>query len=315
LNAKEQIGDYTFHFADEATMKRLRPALSVLVESPEKLEDFEPLQSKKGKTAHVFRFRVAGTTYVGKWARADHVLDRARNLVRVPKAKRARDNSMRLRALGFDTPSPVAYGVRRKAGLVRRSILITEELSGVWKLHQFLYQFCGAPESREIRRSLMRLLGQTVARLHQAGAYHSDLRSANILVEQTGNGLRLHLVDTEAVQFRKTVTELQRLKNLSELNFTFAPGVMITDRLRVLCAYARVLGMNRSTRKTWLRKTIAACERSMNAKVFKPQLRPYRIPSGLPYREQVKTITQILAPRLRKKAGVGAMDDPFDSDT
>jgi hypothetical protein len=289
------LGDYTFHFADEATAKRLRPVLPMLVEGSDQLDGFVPLQTKKGQPAHVFRFRAGAALYVGKWSRSHNVLDRARNFLRQPKAKRAWENSVRLRALGFDTPAPIAYAERRKAGLVRRSLFITEDLGAVEKLDEFLRRSCTDTESRQLRRSLMWLLGATVARLHRAGVFQSDLRAANILVEQARDGLRLHLVDTEAVRFCTPVTDSQRLKNMTSLNFTFVPCVTITDRMRVFRSYADGLGMNCTERKAWLRKTIAACERTMHFKVFKPKLRGHGIPSGLPYREQVKAITAALS--------------------
>ena len=309
MKRSQQVGDYRFLFFDEAAREQSGPILATLIERTDRLDGFEAIQAKKGKRPHVFRFRAGGATFVGKWSRSQGVLDRARNLLRVSRGRRAWDNAARLLTLGFDTPQPVAYGERRRAGVVRRSILITRELANAWKLHQFLYQFCGDPESREIRRSLMRSLGKLIAGLHRAGVHHSDLRSANILVEQATNGLKLHLVDTEAVRFRDPVTEPQRLKNFGDVNFTFAPGVTITDRMRVFRSYADALGMDRGERKRRLRRTIAACERSMHAKIFKPQLRPYRIPSGRPYREQVETITRILEPRLRSKAGADSFGD------
>jgi tRNA A-37 threonylcarbamoyl transferase component Bud32 len=279
---------------DESRAESFRPALPTLIRSPEKLDGFEPLQAKKGRPAHVFRFRVGGRSYVGKWSRSHNVFDRARNLLRKPKAERAWENSTRLRALGFDTPAPIAFAERRKAGLVRRSLLVTEDIGSVCKLDQFLRQFCADTEARQFRRSLVRLLGATLARLHKAGVFQSDLRAANILVEQARDGLKLHLVDTEAVRFCQPVTDSQRLKNMTTLNFTFVTCVTITDRMRVFRSYADAMGMNRAQRKGSLRRTVAACERSMHFKVFKPKLRDHRIPSGLPYRQQVKAITAAL---------------------
>lgn len=302
MKATLRLGNYQFHFADKATKEQFRPVLETFIQSPESLPGYQPVQAKKDGPPYVFRFQVGDESYVGKWSRAHTVLDRVSTFLRPPKALKAWYNSDRLRALGIDTPRVVAFGKRRTVGLVRRSILIAEEVRDAWKLHQFLYRFCLAPHTAPLRRRLMRLLGQTLGRLHAAGIHHSDFRSANLLVRQQGSDIKVFIVDTEPIRFPRPLTDTQRLKDLTTLDFTFARGITITDRLRVFREYSDALGLNRADRKSWLRKTIAACERSMHTKVHKPQLLPYRIPSGLHYREQVRVITDILEPRLREKA-------------
>ena len=302
VKATLRLGECQFYFADKATRERFRPVLETFVRSPESLPGYQPVQAKKDRPAYVFRFQIGEQSYVAKLSRAHTVLDRVSNFLRPPKALKAWYNSNRLRALGIDTPKVVAFGKRRTAGLLRRSILIAEEVRDAWKLHQFLYRYCVAPNSAPLRRRLMRLLGQTLGRLHAAGIHHSDFRSANLLVQQNGADIKLYVVDTEPIRFPRPLMDAQRLRDLTTLDFTFAKGITVTDRMRGFRAYADALGLNRADRKAWLRKTIAACERSMHTKIHKPQLRPYRIPSGLKYREQVKVITDILEPRLREKA-------------
>lgn len=302
LQAKQQIGEYTFHFRDEATLTAFRPALSTLVSSPEALEGFQRVQARKGRAPHVFRFEIAGKGYVGKWARSYSLLDRTRNLLRASKAQRAWENSQRLDALGIATPRVVGYAEKRIAGLVRRSLLISEQIADARKLHYFLYLFCSDPESRQLRRTLMRLVGKTLGRLHKAGVFHSDFRSANLIVQMDTSGPKVYVVDTDPIKTPGKLTEVQRLKDLTTLNFTFVKGLTTTDRLRAFRAYAGALGLNRTGRKALLRKTAAACLRSMHEKVFKPQLRPHRIPSGLNFQAQAKAITLAIESRLREKA-------------
>lgn len=308
MNATRQIDDYTFHFPDPNLCASFEPVLEDLVTSPQELDGYEPVQRRKGQPVRVFRFRIGDKRYVAKWSRSHSTLDRARNLLRPPKGRLAWENAMRLHALGFDTPKVVAYAERRLLGLVRRSFLVTEEIAGAQKLHQFLHQSCAAPEARAMRREMMDQIGALLARLHKGGIYHSDLRSANILVQQQSAGPKLFLVDTEAVRFCGEVSEERRLKNFCILNFTFVNGLTLTDRLRVFRSYADTCKLDRCDRKALLRRAITACEKSMHEKVSKPQLRPYRIPSGLPYREQIKVITEALQVRIRQKSGASAAD-------
>lgn len=298
-----RVRDYVFHFPEAALQAAFTPILPSLLDAPQQIEGYAPLQRRKGEPVRVFRIRVGGARYVAKWSRSHSAIDRARNLVREPKGRIAWKNALRLRALGFDTPSVAAYAERRIAGFVRRSFLVTDEVTGARRLNEFLHQSCAATEARALRWTLMRLLGALLARLHKAGVYHADLRAANILVQTTPAGPRLFLVDTEAVQIGHEVSEARRLKNFTVVNFTFVNGVTFTDRMRVFDAYGRALGLARDTRKKLLRKVIAACEKTMHTKVFKPQLRPYRIPSGLPYRAQIVAIQTAIRKRIEEKSG------------
>jgi tRNA A-37 threonylcarbamoyl transferase component Bud32 len=305
MGATHQLDDYIFYFDDEAKLDAFKPILPRLLGAPETLEGYQPGKARRGKPIHIFQFRLEKTGYFIKWSRSHSPFERLRNFFRQSKARRAWRNAKGLNGLGFDTPVVVGFAERRRFGLVRRSLLITEALPKALPLHAFLYHFCNGRESTKLRHKLTRQLGNLLGRMHQAGVYHADFRAANILVQSDPDGVKLHLVDTEAVVFCETISEERLLRNFKTINLTWARALTTSDRLRVFRAYSDAVGLNRLERKLLLRTTIAACEVSMHHYVGKRRNRALHIASGLDYRNQVKAITAALESRMKERLDSG----------
>lgn len=141
-------------------------------------------------------------------------LKHRRNLVvdlfRASRAIRAFRIAYHLELLGLPTPVAVAAGRRRRLGLVTGSYLVTDEVSGARTLAASL----AAIREPERRRRILRALGDIVARLHEEGYAHRDLKATNVLLDGAD---ALWLIDLDGLDFRQTVPEDLRRRNIARL--------------------------------------------------------------------------------------------------
>jgi hypothetical protein len=102
---------------------------------------------------------------------------------------------------------------------------------------------------------VLRALGAEVARLHQAGFVHGDLVPPNVRRTDAG------FVFLDNDRTRRMPLALVARRNLVQLGRFVVPGVTVTDRARVLWAYAAGRGWSRRRRHRvagWLLRKITA---------------------------------------------------------
>ncbi len=115
--------------------------------------------------------------------------------LRRPKAQRAYENALRLLGMGIATPTPVAYLLQYKNGLLAESYLVTLES----ELKQTMYLFRdGVTQGRE---DLIAAFARFAARLHNAGIRHKDFSPGNILLDKDEQGWHFELVDLNRMHF------------------------------------------------------------------------------------------------------------------
>jgi hypothetical protein len=134
----------------------------------------------------------------------------------------------------FGAPAPLVVGVRADEGL-----LVTREVAGT-ALATALAALPG--EARRRKRALLAALGNEVARLHAAGFVHGDLVPPNLLLA----GDRFVFLDNDRT--RRLPGAIGARRNLVQLGRFVVPGVGLTDRVRVLRAYADARGLDRRRR-------------------------------------------------------------------
>jgi len=133
-------------------------------------------------------------------------------------------------AAGFGAPEALLVARRGAAGL-----LVTRDTGG----EDLAHAVCrlGSARDREGRRAkrrLLRLLGAEVARLHRAGFVHGDLVPPNVRVSDG----RLVFLDNDRTRRSRFLVTLGARRNLVQLGRFVVPGLTLTDRARVLDAYA-----------------------------------------------------------------------------
>lgn len=149
----------------------------------------------------------------------------AYTFLRKGKARRSFENAERLIALGFMTPTPVAYLEVYKNGLLERSyyisLMIDAEHVRVWQER---------PNSQEIALNLANLM----YRLHCAHVWHRDFSPGNVLYDKDGN---YYLIDINRMQFGvKSMNRL--LQNFTRLNESQE------ETIKLVKQYAQISGIS-----------------------------------------------------------------------
>ncbi|MFN8543327.1 MAG: lipopolysaccharide kinase InaA family protein [Candidatus Binatia bacterium] len=184
------------------------------------------------------------------------------HLGRPSPAERAWMAARALAGGGFAVPDLVAAVEFRRAGLLRRSFLVTREVTGGETADRWLAMIDAqppGPRRRAARRALARALGALFGGLHAAGVYHSDLKDVNLLVRGAPEEPSCVLLDLECVRLAG-LTRRRRVKNLMQLDRTLGRRASATDRLRVLAAYLGP-GAPRGARRVWAGAVMAAARR------------------------------------------------------
>lgn len=146
--------------------------------------------------------------------------------LRKSKAERAYRHAERLRRLGIDTPEEIAFAEIRWRGLLRESYFVSA-YSDYRPLRPVTELYSQTQQAREILDALSEFL----SRMHGAGVLHKDLNIGNILYKDDGwGGYIFQVIDTNRMEFRRTLSVRQRLKNLRRLSCPAPAYLYILDR-------------------------------------------------------------------------------------
>jgi lipopolysaccharide kinase (Kdo/WaaP) family protein len=162
------------------------------------------------------------------------------------RAVRAARLSAALVAAGFAAPVAALLGRSGQAGL-----LVTHDVGGEPLLDAVARRGRGDAGLRREKRALLRALGESVARLHRAGFVAGDLVPSNVHVRERG----FVFLDHDRTHKSRLLVRIAARRNLVQLGRFVVPGVGLTDRARVLAAYAERRGFSRRARRrlaTWL---------------------------------------------------------------
>ena len=160
------------------------------------------------------------------------------------------------RRAGFACPEPIAAGERRVAGLPGESFVMLRELTGVEPMTPFLHRLGPGRD----RRAVVAWLGDQVARLHEAGLWHTDLFSKHVLLGGGPEGWRWAMMDLQRARAARTTPGSARLHDLAALEATTPSHVASrTDRLRFLHAYLKTAG-RAGDWKRFARRVLAEAE-------------------------------------------------------
>jgi hypothetical protein len=122
--------------------------------------------------------------------------------------------SLRLRASGVSTPEVLAYISYPKNLLLRRSDVVTREISNGHDLSVTLAKVTDHDHRVMVLEAIVKLLRA----LAHAGAHHQDLNLKNVLLTAgEGPGLDAHVLDVDRVQFDSPGSPLVAKANLDRL--------------------------------------------------------------------------------------------------
>jgi tRNA A-37 threonylcarbamoyl transferase component Bud32 len=153
----------------------------------------------------------------------------AKDLFRSSRARRAFRKAYHLELAGIPTARPIASADRRVLGLPIRSYFVMEEIRGAvdprgWK---------GDP------RHAIQAAGALLARLHNEGFSHRDLKETNILFDPQQCAF---LIDLEGLSFQGIVAPARAQADLSRLarGLERMPGFGETGRAELIRHYEQL---------------------------------------------------------------------------
>ena len=180
---------------------------------------------KSGRSATIGRVHglVLKRYNLRKW------LNLIKDLFRPSKARRAYRQSYHLELAGILTARPIATADRRVLGLLWSSYLLMEEVSEARHLGQW------QGDSRHGARVLAELL----ARLHNEGFSHRDLKETNLVFDASDH---LFLIDMEGLAHLGSVPMARAALDLARLARAAAqlPRCSRAERFRFLRVYCRL---------------------------------------------------------------------------
>jgi tRNA A-37 threonylcarbamoyl transferase component Bud32 len=197
---------------------------------------------KHGPHRTVYRVVLPGLDFHLKHFRLHDTRAWLRELVRPSKARMEYTRAQAVADRQVRTIVPLALGEVCGGG-PSDSFLITRTLEGVEPLNAFLERtlpgFSPARQTR-LRQRLAEVLGEFIARLHNAGIVHHDLHAGNLLLKVgPDDELVLYLIDLHAVHLGGLVSWAASRANLIVMNRWFILRASRTDRLRFWGAYHR----------------------------------------------------------------------------
>lgn len=189
---------------------------------------FEEVRSLQGtvarslETRKTLRFEWEGGAYYAKYHNGGSVGELVKNLLslRMPvfSAKNEWNAIEHLHRHGVDTMTAVAYGYRGVAPLWTESFLITKELKNCISLEEVFLKGVWETLTVTERRDLVRLLAETVKKMHEAGVNHRDCYLCHFLWNREDN--RLYIIDLHRSQIRTRVPHRWLLKDIASLYFS-----------------------------------------------------------------------------------------------
>lgn len=153
-----------------------------------------------------------GHTFVVKSYQIPHLINRlVYGFLRPSKARRSYEYAEMLVHQGFGSPQPVAYYTERFLGLFfGRSYFVSLKSECPYTYEDVM--------NHRIEREdeVLQAIGQTTARLHNAGMIHMDYSRGNILIGFNAEGdVKIELIDLNRIRFRK-ISVKEGLANLFE---------------------------------------------------------------------------------------------------
>ena len=192
----------------------------------------------------------------GAWKRA----------LRGSRARRAWRNLFRLEMAELDPPRAVAWLASPGRAGAPRSVLVTEFLDGLPMLHDHV-----AAAGVAAAWPLLEELARALARMHDEGLSHRDLKAENLLVDAAAG--RCRFVDADGVRRLRRVGPDRVARDLARLNASFRDLRTVTwrHRRRFLAAYRGARRHDRPATRELLRAIARLTTRKWNQATNDPR--------------------------------------------
>ncbi len=225
----DRVGDWRVRWAPDAPIGPLTRALGDF----DRGDDPPGATTVKRSAARLVLRMPLGEDQAVFWKcyRVRSARERLRFSVVRSRARQEFENLLRLRKRGFSTVEPLACAERRDGPWPGRALLATRELAGAEPLAEALVR-----QASEVRGETIAGLARLARGLHDAGWWHRDLHSGNVLV--TPDSKRLVLVDVQKMRrVPGALPMFLRVRDLGTLVHDLGVRVGPAERERVLETY------------------------------------------------------------------------------
>jgi len=171
--------------------------------------------------------------------RYDTLFDRMRNSLRQPKGKASWVAGNLLFSREICPVKPLAYAERREKGVLQEAFYVAESPGEDLELDRYLVRKFEKPPRQDLRRYITQF-AEWIGSIHQAGIYHRDLKTCNILVREKTGGWSFSLIDLEDVSHGARIGEERILRNLVQINCSIPRFISYSDRVRFLKGYLKI---------------------------------------------------------------------------
>lgn len=167
-------------------------------------------------------------------------------------ARRAWVAAHGLMAVNFRTPQPIAFFEEKRAGILKKSFIIMEDISAFLPCNRYVSERFHDPCNKaaaDKKREFISCLAMSFKHLHDSGTYHCDLKANNIMIKELTDTWDFFYLDLDRVSFYKKITIKKRVKNLSQLNASIPHCITYTDRLRFYRTYAGIKNLTKEDKE------------------------------------------------------------------
>ncbi len=176
----------------------------------------------------------AGRVVVKRYGKPNRLNTYVYSFFRKGKARRAFEHAERLRALGIDSPAPVAYvECRDRYQIVRTSYFVSRYTDYLPLTH------AAAAYPQPEAETILKAFARFAATLHERGILHHDFNQNNILYHLAPDGsVQFQLIDTNRMSFVRRASRRDCITNLRRLSCPAEPFLYIIGH------YAAARGWN-----------------------------------------------------------------------
>lgn len=185
-----------------------------MTSDPEKLFHFTRIRLKDSRRAKLAIIEVDGKKYFLKRYNVKNWRHRLKKLLGISQARKIWLNHQQFKARGIRSTHLIAAVDVRKGLAHANSYALYEYLEGAFDSVERIQSQMA--EGRR-RRRLMKILAGLAWKMHQKGIYHRDLKISNIIWKTVDKPHCMHVIDLDAVKFRRSVGNRQRLSDLKNM--------------------------------------------------------------------------------------------------
>jgi len=160
---------------------------------------------------------------------------------------------------GIPVPEALAARVVRIFGPFFRGDIVYKEIPYSDNLLEYLKRLNERPMKERVsrKREIIERLAEAIKKMHTSGIYHADLNVRNVLIQDSGAGIQVYLVDFDCSRIKENLRLRERIKNLARFNRScekWKAPISATDKLRFFFSYFRGNRLVEMNQRKYIRK-------------------------------------------------------------